>query len=150
MINSIVLKLPTQQDIEQAKETSRQLSKYYNVDHVQMSIEGPIGEKESFVLPGMAIQILLDILANISRGNPVSVIPHKTELTTQQAANILNVSRSYLIKLLEDGEICHRKEGSHRRVCVNDIMEYKANIDSERTNALNELAGISQDIGMEY
>ena len=150
MSNSNVLKLPTQQDIEQAKETSRQLSKYHNFDRVQMSIEDPNGVKESIVLPGMAMQMLLNILADISRGNPVSVIPYKTELTTQQAANILNVSRPYLVKLLENGEINHHKVGTHRRIYVKDVIEYKAKIDSERSNTLDKLAELSQEIGMDY
>ena len=150
MSNSNVLKLPTQQDIEQAKETSRQLSKYHNVDRVQMSIEDPTGVKESIVLPGMAMQMLLDILADISRGNPVSVIPYKTELTTQQAANLLNVSRPFLVKLLEKGEINHHKVGTHRRVYVKDVLEYKNKIDGDRSSTLDELAKLSQELGMEY
>ena len=150
MSNSNVLKLPTQQDIEQAKETSRRLSKYHDVDRVQMSIEDSNGNKESIVLPGIAMQLLLNILADISRGNPVSVIPHKTELTTQQAANMLNVSRPYLVKLLENGDIHHHKVGTHRRVYVKDVIEYKARIDSDRSNTLDKLAELSQEIGMEY
>ena len=150
MSNSNVLKVPTQQDIEQAEETRKQLSKYQDLDCVQMSIEDLNGDWESIVLPGMAMQILLKILADVSRGDAIGIIPNTNELTTQQAANLLNVSRPYLVKLLENGEINHYKVGTHRRVRVKDFVEYKAKIDSARSNTLDELARLSQDIGMEY
>ena len=150
MSNSGVLKLPTQQDIEQAKETSRQLSKCHDFDSVELSTESPNGDKESIVLPGIAVQILFEILATISRGDPVSVVPHKSELTTQQAANLLNVSRPYLVKLIDNGVLRHHKVGTHRRVYVKDVIEYKAKIHNERSNTLNRLTELSQGIGMNY
>ena len=150
MSNSNALKIPTQQDIEQAKAIIKQLSKYQNIDLVQVSIEAPNSDTEKIVLPSAAMQILLTILSEISHGNPVSIMPYMTELTTQQAANFLNVSRPYLIKLLENGEISYQKVGTHRRVYVKDVIEYKEKIGGARSDTLDELVGLSQDIGMEY
>ncbi len=150
MSHSNIVKLPTFEDIEQAKVSSRQLSKYHNIDRVQMSIDNPDGQRESIVLPGMVMQMLLDILSDISQGNAISVIPYQAELSTQQAANLLNVSRPYLVKLLENDDIDHHKVGTHRRVYVKDLLEYKKNIDNARAKSLDDLAQLSQEIGMEY
>ena len=115
-----------------------------------MSLRGSNGETDELVLPGHVIQILLGVLSEMSRGNAISLIPHHQELSTQEAANLLNVSRPYLIGLLEKGDIPFRKVGAHRRVLLTDVLTYKENVDQQRRETLAELTALSQDEGMGY
>ena len=84
---------------------------------------------------------------SLAAGRGVSIIPENAELTTVQAAEVLNVSRPFLIKLLEDGSIPHRKVGKHRRVRMEDIMSYKAAIDSAREARARSAGGRSARAG---
>lgn len=150
MSSASILHMPTSDEIDVAKQSSRTLSKYASVDRVQMSISGSNGESDQFVLPGYVMQILLDVLSEMSNGNAISLIPHKQEVSTQEAANILNVSRPFLVKLLEGGDIPFHKVGSHRRVKLQDVLSYKQRVDEQRNTALDELAELSQSEGMGY
>jgi len=145
-----LLHLPTSDEIDVAKQSSRTLAKYASVDRVQMSITGSNGETDEFVLSGHVMQILLDVLSEMSNGNAISLIPHNQEISTQEAANILNVSRPYLVKLLENGEIPFHKVGTHRRVKLQDVISYKQRVDESRHSALDELTELSQSEGMGY
>jgi len=97
-----------------------------------------------------ALRLLIDVLTEIGQGNAVSIIPIHAEPTTQEAAGVLNVSRPFLVQLLESGQIPHHKIGKHRRVRYQDVMEYKARIDGERQKALDKLAEEAQNHGMGY
>ena len=101
-------------------------------------------------LPAGAVALLMDILEAMAAGQGVSLISEKAELTTVQAADALNVSRPFLIKLLEQNVLPHRKVGKHRRVRMEDVMAYKAKIDREREAVLDQLAREAQDLGMGY
>ena len=83
-------------------------------------------------------------------GNAVTLVPIQAELTTQQAADFLNVSRPYLIRLLEDEQIPFHKTGTHRRIFFRDLLSYKTHIKEKRLQALQELTGLSQELGMGY
>lgn len=145
-----IVHLPTQAEVEQAKISSRTLSKYADVDRVQLALRGCNGESDDLVLPGHVLQILLDVLSEMSKGNAISLIPHHQEVSTQEAANLLNVSRPFLVGLLEKGEIPFRKVGAHRRVLLTDVLAYREKTEQLRTQALDELTALSQEEDMGY
>lgn len=143
--------LPTEQEVALAKEVSRELSCLMATKDETQEITVRRGDNEQVVrLPTSAVQLLMDILVNISMGNAVQVVPVHAEMTTQEAAELLMVSRPYLIKLLDEGKIEHRKVGSHRRVKYCDVLRYKEAQESSRKSALDELAREAQEMGMGY
>jgi excisionase family DNA binding protein len=109
-------------------------------------IVGPTGEESE--LPESVFHILRQVVHQLAQGKAVSIVPVGQELTTQEAADILNVSRPYLVKLLEQGDIPFTRTGTHRRVRFGDLMAYKQQRDSERRRALAELTQMSQDMGL--
>lgn len=136
--------LPTVHDVEIALASSLLLSPY--VDR-QSSLTLQIvdeHEKQSIKLPAGAVALLSDILSAMARGQSVTLMPENKELSTVQAASILNVSRPYLIKLLEQGSIPYHKVGSHRRVQLRDVLAYKKAIDTEREKILDTLVAEAQ------
>ncbi|MEZ5554528.1 helix-turn-helix domain-containing protein [Haliea sp.] len=145
-----ILHLPNPDEVEQAKVSSRTLSKYAGVDRVQLTLKVDSQPTEDLILPGHVLQILLEVLSEMSKGNAISLVPHHHELSTQEAANLLNVSRPFLVGLLEQGEIPFRKVGTHRRVLLKDVMAYKERTDQQRKDSLDELTALSQKEGMGY
>ena len=105
----------------------------------------PSGEETE--LPESVYRLLQQVTEVLARGDAISIVPVGKELTTQQAANILNVSRQYLVRLLDDGRLPFRKTGSHRRVRMEDVVAYKRARDQERVASLDELAQLTQDYG---
>jgi excisionase family DNA binding protein len=99
-------------------------------------------------LPARALDAILVVLAAMVERKPFSVIPHKAELTTKQAADFLNVSRPYLVGLLDRGEITHRLVGTHRRVLVSDLMDYQKKSDEARRRAIAKMVEESQKLGI--
>ncbi len=145
--------LPTEQEAQLATESSRQLAtilgkRRKNVLPIQILPDDGTGE--TVEIPLSAFRLLADILTQMAKGNAVSLIPIHAELTTQEAADLLNVSRPYLVELLEQRKIPFRKVGSHRRVLFQDLMAYKQDIDSKRLKVLDELAALNQELGLDY
>ena len=101
-------------------------------------------------LPTSALRLLLDILAELAEGNAVKVVPVHAELTTQEAADMLNVSRPHLVKLLEEGGLPFHKTGKHRRVRFADLMQFKAQRDQASEDAMAQLAKQAQELAMGY
>lgn len=108
------------------------------------------GQEKPFELPTGAVALLMDILEAMAAGRGMTLIPENAELTTVQAADMLNVSRPFLIKLLDENVLPHRKVGKHRRIRMEDVMAYKASIDRERETVLDQLAREAQEQGMAY
>lgn len=144
--------LPTDAEVSMAKESSRLLSLYLSTKEDSQSIRvvDQAGEHEAVQVPTAAFRLLIDILAEMAQGNAVSMIPVHAELTTQEAADMLNVSRPYLIKLLDSGEMPFHRVGSHRRVRYQDLVDYKSRIDDDRYKALEALAAEAQELDMGY
>jgi len=149
-----VVFLPTAEDSKQAKDSSRVLAQalanYSDDDRVRMTIQGSSGTNDELVLPGDIMNLLLNVLTQVSQGNAISLMPMHQEISTQQAADLLSVSRPHLVKLLEQGNIPFRKVGSHRRVKLTDVMDYRGTVDKERNKTLDELSQLSQDMGMDF
>ncbi|MEV5144504.1 excisionase family DNA-binding protein [Streptomyces sp. NPDC052727] len=106
-------------------------------------------QEEALVLPRPAAEMFAVMLAALASGKGVQVMPVDAELTTQQAADVLNVSRPYLIGLLEDEKIPYRRVGRHRRIRFEDLMRYKREDDQRRHDAANELAQLGQELGLD-
>ena len=144
--------LPADKEVEIALRGQRELAAYLrtHIDTQRIQIFDEKDEAHEIELPTTALRLLLDILAELAAGNAVQVVPVHAELTTQEAADLLNVSRPYLVKLLEDGEVPFHKTGKHRRVRVVDLMAYKAARDKLSEQAMEELAHQAQALGMGY
>jgi excisionase family DNA binding protein len=97
-------------------------------------------------LPARAVKMIVEFLVAMAERKPVSFIPHTAELTTQQAADFLNVSRPYLVGLLDKGEIAHRMVGTHRRVRMSDLIAYKARSDQARREAIAAMVAEAQEL----
>jgi excisionase family DNA binding protein len=143
---------PTEHESQLAEESSRALSSYVRDTEEQTIkvIPKGVGKEEAVTIPAVAFRLLVNILTQMAQGNAITLIPVHAELTTQEAADLLNVSRPFLVKLLEGGEIPYRKVGTRRRVLYRDIAEYKRRIDERRQATLDELAAQAQELGMGY
>jgi excisionase family DNA binding protein len=109
-----------------------------------------VEQAEPIELPAGAVALLMDILEAMAAGRGVTIIPENAELTTVQAAAVLNVSRPFLIKLVEEGRIPYRTVGKHRRIRLEDVMSYKTTIDREREAILDQLAKEAQEQDLGY
>lgn len=109
-----------------------------------------INGEDEIEVPVSALRMLVDILANMAEGNAISIVPIHAELTTQQAADFLNVSRPYLVGLLDRGELAHHKVGTHRRVYFRDLLEYKQALDRKALETMAELAAQAQALNLGY
>lgn len=144
--------LPSEADIALARESGRALSTVLMTrsETQQIDFHDEKGTVHTVRMPTSALRLLLDVLTEIGQGNAVSIIPIHAELTTQETADVLNVSRPFLIQLLEKGNMPFHKIGTHRRVRYQDVIAYKKRIDGERRKALDELAAEAQELGMGY
>lgn len=144
--------LPVEREVQAAMQGQRALAAYLatKFDTQSIQIVDDRNEAHQVVLPTSALRLLADILAELASGNAVQVVPVQAELTTQEAADLLNISRPHLVKLLEQGALPFHKTGKHRRVRCADLMQFKAERARESERAMQELAKQSQELGMGY
>ncbi|MGH3274169.1 MAG: excisionase family DNA-binding protein [Streptosporangiaceae bacterium] len=135
-------------DAELALRAARRIGEYLTshpgADPVH--IQGELPGDDALVVPRQAAVLLARILGLLANGEGVNIIADTAELTTQQAAEFLNVSRPYLIKILESGEIPFRLVGTHRRIRFRDLSEYKNRDDLARRRAADELTQLTQEL----
>ncbi|TWP49361.1 helix-turn-helix domain-containing protein [Lentzea tibetensis] len=141
---------PDHEDVVAADAALSRVKAYLNshpegTEAVRVRVEE---SDDELLLPRAAVELFAQILAYMAAGHGVSVVPADAELTTQQAADLLNVSRPYLIGLLEADEIEYRKVGKHRRIKAASLIEYMRNDDQRRRQAADELSALTQEMGM--
>jgi len=141
------LSLPSRLDIETALASQRELAAFVSTKSETQRIH-MFDEKDQphvIELPSSVVRLLVDILAELAEGNAVRVMPVHAEVTTQEAADLLNVSRPYLVKLVESGQLRFHKTGKHRRIRFADLMEYKAKLEAKSEAAMSELVRQAQE-----
>lgn len=140
---------PTEADAVLARESSRRLAtqKLGRRSSVRLQL---LDTGEEVAVPASALRLFMHLLTEMSQGNAVTLIPTHAELTTQQAADLLNVSRPYVVKLLDEGKIPCRTVGKYRRVRFDDLMAYKRKDDEARAKVLDQLTAEAQELGIGY
>jgi len=144
--------LPAQHEVYAAAQGQRALAEYLAdgqaTQHIQ--IFDRRNQAHQVELPTTALRLLVDVLAEMADGNAVQVVPVHAELTTQEAADLLNVSRPHLIKLLGNGALPFHRTGKHRRVRLADLMQFKQARERDSEAAMAELTRQSQELGLGY
>ncbi|MCY4538149.1 MAG: excisionase family DNA-binding protein [Chloroflexi bacterium] len=139
---------PTEKAASQARESYEKLVRFVEPKRPLTFVVSDAEHKESIQLPAEVVELLKKVLEAMVAGHGVTLIPLHAELTTMEAADILNVSRPYLIKLLEADEIPYRRVGRHRRVRMEDVLTYKKNIDSAREAILDQMVAEAEELGL--
>jgi excisionase family DNA binding protein len=141
--------VPSDHDAELAKAAGLTLERSKvsgEVLHLQVS--GPGDEITTLDLPPLVARLLLDVLKETAAGNAVTLVPVEPEITTQQAADLLNVSRPFLISLIDNGTLPARIVGADRRLPLRDVLAYKVDQFAKRERALDEIVTIDQELGL--
>ncbi len=141
--------IPSPEEAMLAREASRALEGHHADQALHLLVGGSGHGAAPLELPPVAIDLLLEILKQTADGNAVSLTPVKPELTTQQAADILNVSRPFVVGLIEKGTLPARMVGTHRRLLLSDVLTYKAETKAKSLAALREMVALSQEMGLE-
>ena len=144
--------LPVEREVQAAVQGQRALAAFlatrFETQHIQIFDDK--NQAHRVKLPTSALRLLVDILAELADGNAVKVVPVHAELTTQEAADMLNVSRPHLVKLPEEGGLPFHKTGKHRRVRFADLMQFKSQRDQASEDAMAELAKQAQELALGY
>ncbi|MGD9583500.1 MAG: helix-turn-helix domain-containing protein [Lysobacterales bacterium] len=143
---------PAAREVRAAAQSQRDLAAHLTTrsEIQRVQIFDDQNQAHQLELPASALRLLVDILAELAGGNAVKVVPIHAELTTQEAADLLKVSRPHLVKLLEDGVLPFHRTGKHRRVRFADLMLYKGRRDRASEQAMTELAKQAQELRMGY
>jgi excisionase family DNA binding protein len=147
--------LDSKEDLELAKAAQRCIvssldhSKAINIVIVEDGMER-LSESPVLRLPPKVLRLFADVLGSLAQGKAIAVMPKELDVTTQEAAMFLNVSRPYLVRLLEEGKIPFHKVGTHRRIRFEDVVQYKEDRQKISKDALQKLADQAQELGMGY
>ncbi|MBI5447574.1 MAG: excisionase family DNA-binding protein [Gammaproteobacteria bacterium] len=143
--------IPSENEVDLARQSSKILASYVSSSDPSVIQLVKQGKSSGQVrIPASALRLLVDILSQMAAGNAVTLIPIHAELTSQEAADLLNVSRPYFVSLLERGEIPFRKVGTRRKILAVDVLNYKSEIDKERLKVLDKLSEQAQKLKMGY
>jgi excisionase family DNA binding protein len=137
--------LPSKEETALAQQASRALA-----TQQPSELKVRLDDGQELVLPKSATRLIALLLTEMAQGNAVTIIPIHANLTTQEAADYLNVSRPYLVSLLEKGQIPFDKVGTHRRIRFQDLVAFKTSTEKRRRDVMEELAAQSQEEGMGY
>lgn len=144
-------RLPTDSEIAQAREASRQLARLLPGDDAApppLRLVTDDNHHEMIAIPPGALRLLVDMLTQLGQGRAVTLLPQNAELTTQEVADYLNVSRPYVVKLIEDEKLPARKVGTRRRVAFEHLLRYDEQQRAQSRAALDELARIDEELGL--
>ena len=128
--------IPNQEERASIARLSSALQSALAHDEARYRLVGPHGE--SLELPQEVLVILARAAAILARGQSISILAVHKELTTQQAADLLNLSRQYLVRMLDDGKIPHTRTGKHRRLRIEDVLAFQEARDRQRRESLGE------------
>lgn len=144
------LSLPDKKEIEAAIRGQRELATWLSthLETQKITIQDANDIAHQIELPTSALKLLVNVLSELAAGNAVQVVPVHAELTTQEAANMLNVSRPHMVKLLEEGHLPFHRTGRHRRVLFADLMHYKEQRDRDSIQAMQALTDQGQVLGL--
>ncbi|WP_137939622.1 helix-turn-helix domain-containing protein [Chitinivorax sp. B] len=150
-----LLQLPAdEKDAELAKVAQRCIMAALDHSHankiVLISDDENAADAPVLELPPQALRFFADMLGMMAQQRPISLVPQKHELSTQEAAHLLNVSRPFVIKQIEQGRLQCRKVGRHRRIEFAELMRFKQQMQQDSEHALQELASLSQEMGLGY
>jgi len=147
-MNLIEINKPTREEQRAALESYDALTS--SLEHLRSEYpEIEIEETEEKIrIPISALKLLAEILKEISKGNPISIVPVATEMTTQAAAEYLGCSRPYVVKLLEEGNIPYTRVGKHRRIKYEDVAKYKVEMKSRQRDNIRKLMELDEEAGL--
>ncbi len=142
--------VPTETESLMAGEASRILAALTIRNEVRIELKDDQNQSMAMILPSSIMRLIQHVLTEMARGNAVTVMPINAEMTTQEAAEFLNVSRPFVVKQMSSGILPYHKVGTHRRIRVQDLLAYKKNIDQNREQALADLTAEAQRLGLGY
>jgi excisionase family DNA binding protein len=151
-MSSTPVALPEEREVRAAMKGQRDLAAFLatGFETQRIQIFDTKDQAHQIELPTSALRLLVDVLGELAAGNAVQVVPVHAELTTQEAADLLNVSRPHLVSLLEGGNVPFHRTGKHRRVRFDDLMAYKAKRDEASAAAMEALTAQAQELKMGY
>jgi excisionase family DNA binding protein len=137
-------------DIEMARVAQRCIME--SLDHskaAEITLTTDNGKYPSIALPPASLRMIGEILGAMGEGRSITLMPSKREFSTVEAANFINVSRPFIIKEIEAGKLKHRLVGTHRRVLLEDLIEYKSAMQSKQYSALDRMAENAKELGLD-
>ena len=150
MTKAVSVIRPGDVDAQIAGRAARRIRDYLasNPDEEAISVDAELGGiNEALVVPRQAVIMFAQMLAMLAAGQGVQIMPDNAMLTTQQAADAINVSRPYLIGLLERGEIPYQMVGTHRRIAFAALLDYKREDDQRRRKASADVTALGEELG---